>query len=70
MSVEQTVEWELVGETEVLGENILQWHLSSTSPTWRYLGSNPGRRGGKPATNRLSYGTASETELAEPEESV
>jgi hypothetical protein len=22
------------------------------------LGSNPGRRGGKPATNRLSYGTA------------
>jgi hypothetical protein len=23
------------------------------------LGSNPGRRGGKPATNRLSYGTAS-----------
>jgi hypothetical protein len=24
------------------------------------LGSNPGRRGGKPATNRLSYGTAHE----------
>jgi hypothetical protein len=23
--------------------------------TW--LGANPGRRGGKPATNRLSYGT-------------
>jgi hypothetical protein len=25
-------------------------------PTWPDLGSNPGRRGGKPATNRLSYG--------------
>jgi hypothetical protein len=24
------------------------------------LGSNPGRRDGKPATNRLSYGTASD----------
>jgi hypothetical protein len=23
------------------------------------MGSNPGRRGGKPAVNRLSYGTAS-----------
>jgi hypothetical protein len=26
------------------------------------LGSNPGRRGGKPATNRLKYGTALQTE--------
>jgi hypothetical protein len=32
--------------------------LSTTIPTWPDLGSNPGRRGGKPATNRLSYGTA------------
>jgi hypothetical protein len=32
--------------------------LSTTDPTWPDLGSNPGRRGGKPATNRLSYGTA------------
>jgi hypothetical protein len=32
--------------------------LSTTSPTWPDLGSNPGRRGGNPATNRLSYGTA------------
>jgi hypothetical protein len=31
------------------------------------MGSNPGRRGGKPVTNRLNYGTAglrSNTELA------
>jgi hypothetical protein len=32
--------------------------LSITNPTWPDLGSNPGRRGGNPATNRLSYGTA------------
>jgi hypothetical protein len=30
--------------------------LSTTNPTWLDPGSNPGRRGGKPATNRLSYG--------------
>jgi hypothetical protein len=31
---------------------------STTNPTWPDLGSKPGRRGGKPATNHLSYGTA------------
>jgi hypothetical protein len=31
--------------------------LSTTNPTWSDLGSNRGRRDGKPATNRLSYGT-------------
>jgi hypothetical protein len=31
--------------------------LSTTNPTC-CPGANPGRRGGKPATNRLSYGTA------------
>jgi hypothetical protein len=32
--------------------------LSTTNLTWPGLGSNPSCRGGKPATNRLSYGTA------------
>jgi hypothetical protein len=32
--------------------------LSITNPTWPDLGSNPSRRGGKPATNRPSYDTA------------
>jgi hypothetical protein len=32
--------------------------LSTTNPTWPELGSDPGCRGGNPATNRLSYGTA------------
>jgi hypothetical protein len=30
--------------------------LSTTNPTLPDPGSNPGRRSGKPATNRLSYG--------------
>jgi hypothetical protein len=29
--------------------------LFITNPTWPYLASNPGRRDGKLATNRLSY---------------
>jgi hypothetical protein len=33
--------------------------LSTTNLTWTYLGSNPGLRGERPATNRLSHGTAS-----------
>jgi hypothetical protein len=32
--------------------------LSTTNLTWPDPGSNQGRRGGKPTTNRLSYGTA------------
>jgi hypothetical protein len=45
----------LEGETEVLWENLPQRHFvhqKSHLP-------DPGRRGGKPATNRLSYGVAS-----------
>jgi hypothetical protein len=32
--------------------------LSTTNPTWTDPGSNPGLRGDRPATNRLSHGTA------------
>jgi hypothetical protein len=56
--VEQLVEWRLAGETEVLGENLPQRHFSTTNFTWADPGSNSGRRSGKPATNRLSYGAA------------
>jgi hypothetical protein len=31
--------------------------LSTTNPTWPDAGSNPGRRGGSPTTNLLSYDT-------------
>jgi hypothetical protein len=47
----------LAGETEVLGKTCSNATLSTTNPTWCPV-ANPGRRGGKPATNPLSYGTA------------
>jgi hypothetical protein len=46
------------GETEVLGENLPSATLSTTNPTWIDPGANPGLRGERPATNRLSHGTA------------
>jgi hypothetical protein len=58
MSVKQSVEWGLAGETEVLGENLPQCHFVYHKSHMTWLGSNRGHRGGKPATNRLSYGTA------------
>jgi hypothetical protein len=35
--------------------------LSTTNPTWTDPGLNLGLRGERPATNRLSHGTASNT---------
>jgi hypothetical protein len=53
------MECRLAGETEVLGENLPQRHFCpSQNPTWPDPHLNPVRRGGKPATNRLSYGAA------------
>jgi hypothetical protein len=48
----------LAGETVVLGENLPSATLSTTNPTWIDPGANPGLRGKRPATNRLSHGTA------------
>jgi hypothetical protein len=57
--VDKLVELRLAGETEVLGENLPQRHFCpSQNPTWPDPDLKPGRRGGKPATNRLSYGAA------------
>jgi hypothetical protein len=56
MKMENLVEWWLAGETEALGENLPQCH-SLHHKSHKSLGVNPGRRSGKPATNRLSYGT-------------
>jgi hypothetical protein len=59
MIVEKQMECRLAGETEVVGENLPQRHFCpSQNPTWPDPGLNPGRRGVKPATNRLSYGVA------------
>jgi hypothetical protein len=48
----------LTGEIEVLGENLPRRHFVHHKSHLPYTGANPGRRGGKPATNRFSYGAA------------
>jgi hypothetical protein len=56
-NAEQSVEWEMAGETELLRENLPLCHFVHHKPHMTWPGSNPGHRGGKPVTNRLSYGT-------------
>jgi hypothetical protein len=54
MNVEQSVEWELAGETKVFvirGKNCPSATLSTTIPIWSDVRSNP-------ATNSQSYGMA------------
>jgi hypothetical protein len=59
MIVKKQMKCRLAGETEVLGENLPQHHFCpSQNPTWPDSVLNQGRRGGKLATNRLSYGAA------------
>jgi hypothetical protein len=53
MIVEKQIECRLAGETEVLGEDLLQRYFClSQNPTWPNADLNPGRRDGKPTTNR------------------
>jgi hypothetical protein len=49
---------DLAGKTEVLWENLPQRHFFHHKSHLSDPGSNLGRRGGKPATNRLSYDAA------------
>jgi hypothetical protein len=58
MIVEQSVEYELAGKTEVLGENMPQCRFVHHKSHMSDPGSNPGPHGGKSATNSLSYSTA------------
>jgi hypothetical protein len=47
----------LAGETEVLGVNLPQFRFVHHKSHMLCPDVNPGRCGGKPATNRLRYGT-------------
>jgi hypothetical protein len=51
------VEEELQGKLGYLERTCPSANLSTTIPTLFDFGSNLGRRSGKPAANRLSYGT-------------
>jgi hypothetical protein len=58
--MEKLVEWTvLAGETEVLGENPSRRHFVHHKSHLPDPGANSGHRGGKPATNRFSYGAVS-----------
>jgi hypothetical protein len=48
----------LARETEVLRENLPQCCFVQSKPHMFYPGTNLGHLGGKPAINRLIYGTA------------
>jgi hypothetical protein len=58
MMMEKLVERWLTEETEVLGENLPQCRFVHHKHHVLCPETNPGRRGGKPATNSLSYDTA------------
>jgi hypothetical protein len=47
----------MTGETEVFSENLPQCHFVYHKPHMLCPDENLGRRGWKPATNHLNYGT-------------
>jgi hypothetical protein len=53
------VDWNWQGKSlRTRGKTCPSATLSTTNPIWTEPGSNPGLRGGRPAANRLSHGTA------------
>jgi hypothetical protein len=53
-----------IGENQsTRGKNLSQCNFVHHNPTWTDRGSNPGLRGRRPTTNRLSHSTAHTTEL-------
>jgi hypothetical protein len=54
------LEWRLAGEAEVHGGNLPRRHFVHHKSHMMIRSRTPDRSGGKPATNRLSYGAASQ----------
>jgi hypothetical protein len=62
--MEKLAEWTvLAGETEVLGENLPRRHFIHQKSHLPDPGANPGRRGGRPAIYRFSYGATHDRRL-------
>jgi hypothetical protein len=59
MCVEQSVEWDLVRGTEVLGEKLPQRYFVHHKSHMNWPGVEPGT----PVANRVSYGTVVEESL-------
>jgi hypothetical protein len=67
MMMDKLVKWTvLAGETEVLGEYLPRRHFVHHKSHLLDPGLNPGRRGGKPATNRFSYGFIDHLQVVTP----
>ena len=58
-----------IGKPKYSGKTCPSATLSTTNPIWTDPGSNLSLRGGRPATNRLSHGTASPNALPMGEKS-
>jgi hypothetical protein len=64
--MEKLVEWRVAGEKEVLAENLPRRHFIHHKSHLPDPGAYPGRRGGKPVTNRFSYGAAKDSVVGIP----